>query len=157
CAQQEIGAGCEFADRATGLRQAVCTGAGTAQEVTVRDCLDGGARLSARGGATVRRSWSAGTIPTSPECDIMTTRLVGSFGVLSAITALLAGCATAKPVPLPNGQQGFAIEDCDSMAECYKKAAEVCGGKYEIVGQESGSVGTVTTTGGVIVPQYSLT
>ena len=73
------------------------------------------------------------------------------------IAAMLAGCATAKPVPLPNGQQGFAIEDCDDMAECYKKAAEACGGKYEIVGQGSGSVGTITSTGGVIVPQYSMT
>lgn len=91
----------------------------------------------------------------------MISRPVSFLSVLGAAVAVLAGCATAKPVPLPNGEQGFAIEDCDDMAECYKKAAEACGGKYEIVGQSSGTVGTVSGAGGVVsgvvVPQYGIT
>jgi hypothetical protein len=70
------------------------------------------------------------------------------LGVLG-IAATLAGCATVTPVPLPNGQQGLAIEACDTMATCYKKAAEVCGGKYEIIGEgskTSGASGYVGTT-----------
>ena len=41
------------------------------------------------------------------------------------LALLLVGCVTAKPVPLPNGETGYVIEDCDGMAQCYKKAAEV--------------------------------
>jgi hypothetical protein len=82
----------------------------------------------------------------------------------SAVILILAlnGCATSKPVPLSNGRQGFVIDGCDSMAECYEKASETCGGgKYALIGQGgetipivSGGAGTFTATA---VPQYNLT
>lgn len=79
--------------------------------------------------------------------------------LLGCIVAI-AGCATAKPVPLPNGQQGYAIENCDSMAECYKKAAETCGGKYTLMGNGSEATPVVSSGGGVIsataIHQYNI-
>ena len=76
-----------------------------------------------------------------------------------AVVAL--GCATAKQVPLPNGQQGYVIGDCDDMAECYKKAAETCGGKYALINQSGETVAVMSGAGGVVsgmaVPQYSMT
>jgi hypothetical protein len=82
----------------------------------------------------------------------MTTRLIAFLGAV----AVLAGCATAEPVPLPNGDTGFAIK-CGNMADCYKKAAELCGGKYEIVGQAGGAISGGSGAGGVVTPTYSLT
>ncbi len=77
-----------------------------------------------------------------------------------AYIVALAGCATAKPVPLPDGQQGYAIEDCDSMAECYKKAAETCGGKYTLMGNGSETTPVSTSGGGVVsataIHQYNI-
>lgn len=79
--------------------------------------------------------------------------LIGCIGAV-------AGCATAKPVPLPNGQQGFAIENCDSMAECYKKAAETCGGKYAVIGNGSETTPVVSSGGGIVsataIHQYNI-
>lgn len=56
---------------------------------------------------------------------------------------LLAGCITAKPVALPSGEQGFAI-DCGGpyeVSDCMNKAAEVCRGPYHIVDQSAASGG----------------
>lgn len=76
------------------------------------------------------------------------------------IAGALSGCATAKPVPLPNGQQGYAIEDCDSVSECYEKAAEVCGGPYDVVNQSGETITTVSGAAGVVtaasIPQYAM-
>lgn len=64
---------------------------------------------------------------------------------------LLAACVTQKPVSLPNGSQGYAI-DCSrgnkGISACMNRAAELCGGRYEIVMQESGSNGGVANTFG---------
>lgn len=55
---------------------------------------------------------------------------------------LLAACVTQKPVSLPNGSQGYAI-DCSAgrrdISDCMNRAAELCGGRYAIITQE-GSV-----------------
>jgi hypothetical protein len=81
--------------------------------------------------------------------------------VVVVATDVLTGCATAKEVPLPNGQRGYVIGDCDDMAECYKKAAETCGGKYAVVNQSGETVGVMSGAGGVVsgiaVPQYTMT
>lgn len=74
----------------------------------------------------------------------------------------LAGCATATPVPLPDGKQGFVIDDCDSVAECYKKAAATCsGGKYTLLGQGGETIPMVTGGAGTFtamaIPQHSMT
>jgi hypothetical protein len=69
--------------------------------------------------------------------------------VVYAVTLCLTACATAAPVALPNGTKGYSI-DCSgggfSIADCMNKAAEVCKGSYQIVGQDSAS------TGGVVMP-----
>lgn len=74
---------------------------------------------------------------------------------------ILAGCATAKPIPLPNGHMGFTVDNCDSQAECYKKAFEACQGHaYDVVNSGSEQVGGISGAGGVVtgysVPQYSM-
>lgn len=50
---------------------------------------------------------------------------------------------------LPDGSKGYSI-DCSggayTIADCMNKAAEVCAGAYQIMGQDSAS------TGGVLMP-----
>lgn len=79
--------------------------------------------------------------------------------ILTAVA--LSGCASAKLVPLPDGSTGYVVKNCDDMAECYKKAAEVCGGKYELMDKSGTSVGVVSGAGGYVsgatVPQYTIT
>lgn len=80
--------------------------------------------------------------------------------VISALAAILTGCVTADPVPLPSGRQGYAIEHCHSVSACYKKATEVCGGPYDIVNQHGETITTVSGSGGVVTggsaPMYAL-
>lgn len=76
--------------------------------------------------------------------------------IVTGLAALLAGCATAKPMPLPNGHQGYAIEDCGSVSECYKLAAKTCDGPYDIVNESGGAIGTVSGAGGVVGTAYTL-
>lgn len=70
---------------------------------------------------------------------------------------LVASCATSEPPKgflLPDGRQGYTAW-CNgpghSMATCYALAAEFCGGRYEIVGQDQNSAtrgagGLIATT-----------
>jgi hypothetical protein len=86
---------------------------------------------------------------------------LASISVLLTTLSSIAGCVTAKPVPLPDGRQGFSIENCDSMAQCYRKAADACGGgKYSLVDQGSETVAVATGAAGVFTasasPQYNL-
>ena len=73
-----------------------------------------------------------------------------------ALSLAVAGCVTSRPVALPNGTQGLAI-DCSQgghdIADCMNFAAETCGGPYRIFGQESHSTPTATspTPGQVII------
>jgi hypothetical protein len=80
--------------------------------------------------------------------------------IVTGLAALLAGCATAEPVPLPNGHQGYAIEPCGSVSECYKLAAKTCGGPYDIVNQSGETITTVSGTAGNVssasAPQYAM-
>lgn len=56
------------------------------------------------------------------------------------ISVLVAGCATATKIPLPNNQEGMAIE-CDKPAKCYKKAQEVCPSGFNLVDKSSRNEG----------------
>ena len=64
---------------------------------------------------------------------------------------LLAGCATAMDVGLPDGSAGYSL-NCSGQANwgatwgaCMKKAAEVCKGRgYDILARDQSS-GRVTT------------
>lgn len=80
--------------------------------------------------------------------------------VLALLALALGGCVTAKPIPLPDGSRGYVVDECDSLAVCYRKAAETCGGKYELISEASGSVGNVSGSPAVIgfvIPTYSVT
>ena len=80
--------------------------------------------------------------------------------IVSGLGAILAGCITAKPVPLPSGRQGYAIENCDSVSACYKKSAEVCVGPYDLLSQHGETITTVSGSGGVVTggsaPRYAM-
>lgn len=95
------------------------------------------------------------TAQTSQDVDTMYKAMI-----VSGLAAILAGCATAEPVPLPSGRQGYAIEHCHSVSMCYKKAAEVCGGPYDVVDQHGKTITTVSGSGGVVsggsAPVYAL-
>ncbi len=57
----------------------------------------------------------------------------------------LSGCvATARPVMLPNGMQGLAI-NCGGahrdIADCMNKAAQMCAGPYEMLDRDGGVIG----------------
>jgi hypothetical protein len=70
---------------------------------------------------------------------------------LAVSAASLAGCVTARPVALPNGTQGYAIRcpgAARDIADCMNKAAEVCGGKYEILDREGNVVGGAAIASG---------
>ena len=61
---------------------------------------------------------------------------------------LLAGCVTQKPLYLPDGRQGYAIEcsgNGQTWNECFQRAGEICkGAGYQVVNQ-NGDAGTVVT------------
>lgn len=70
---------------------------------------------------------------------------------------LLTGCVTTKPVSLPSGHQGFAV-NCPGAArdisDCMNEAARVCGGPYQVLDQNSESHGGAFVpvgSGGVFV------
>lgn len=69
------------------------------------------------------------------------------LAILSA--GVLSACVTARPVALPNGTQGYAIE-CPGAArdisDCMNKAAQVCGGAYNVLDREGNVVGGAVTS-----------
>ena len=69
----------------------------------------------------------------------------------------LSGCAIAKQVPLPDGTAGYAISACRDPAACYRKAAKVCDGKYEILSESSGTSGGIAGGFGAIGSHYTMT
>jgi hypothetical protein len=64
------------------------------------------------------------------------------------VTVALTGCVTARPVSLPNGTKGLAI-NCPGAArdigDCMNEAARVCGGKYQILDRDGAVVGGAAT------------
>jgi hypothetical protein len=75
--------------------------------------------------------------------DQINGRCVALLGALAA-AASLCGCVTERPVALPNGTQGYAI-NCPGaardIADCMNEAAKVCGGKYQILDRDGNVVG----------------
>lgn len=79
-------------------------------------------------------------------------------GVLSAValtvalSMTLSGCVTSRPVALPNGTEGLAI-DCSrarNIADCMNYAAEKCGGPYRVFGQENRKVPHASGSGDMV-------
>lgn len=74
-----------------------------------------------------------------------------------ALSVTLAGCVTSRPVGLPNGAQGLAV-DCSQMgadiADCMNYAAKKCGGPYRILARENYSSANEDTTspGTLLIP-----
>lgn len=71
------------------------------------------------------------------------------FGALATSLALSGCVVPSRPVSLPNGAQGLAI-DCSGgffdIADCMNHAAEHCGGPYHIISKEEHSTPTTITT-----------
>lgn len=73
--------------------------------------------------------------------------------LLKAVTSILclnlAACATAEIINGPDGTP-HQLVTCGDVKGCYEKAAEVCGGKYQIVNTSNhvsgGAQSTSTTT-----------
>jgi len=58
--------------------------------------------------------------------------------ILALSTVALAGCSTPrKPIPLPNGGQGFSVSCINDQETCYKDAATTCKGPYELTDRTS--------------------
>ena len=67
---------------------------------------------------------------------------------------LVASCASGPDsFPLPDGRVGYSTS-CNgsaiSISSCYRDAAKICGGKYEIIGTD-GSASSLATNG-VLLP-----
>ena len=64
--------------------------------------------------------------------------------MLYCAVLMLSACSSGPPkgFPLPDGRTGYQAR-CDgsanSITSCYRHAAEVCGGKYEVVGEDKSS------------------
>ena len=64
---------------------------------------------------------------------------------------LVASCASGPPksFPLPDGRAGYSVEcngSANNIASCYRYAAEICKGEYELVGEDTSS-GMVAVNG----------
>jgi len=56
--------------------------------------------------------------------------------IVLGVALAIGGCVTVKPVALPSGKAGHLIS-CSDSAQCMNKAAEICGGPYEIIQTQS--------------------
>lgn len=66
--------------------------------------------------------------------------------VVAAGAFILAGCITSRPVTLPNGAEGLAINcpgTARDIADCMNRAGKECGGPYRILTREGGTVTAV--------------
>ncbi len=66
-----------------------------------------------------------------------------------SLLLVLAGCAapkaSVKPVPTPNGVEGYHVScdgSIDDWATCYAGAAQACGGKFSVVDRNESSTPT---------------
>lgn len=59
------------------------------------------------------------------------------------VLLVLAGCVSDRPITLPNGAKGYAIS-CPGtrrdIGDCMNRAAEVCGGPYDVVTQDGSTI-----------------
>lgn len=55
---------------------------------------------------------------------------------------LAAGCTHARGFVGPDGERGYVVKcgGWNSMASCYNRASEVCGGKYRVANQSEAFV-----------------
>ena len=64
--------------------------------------------------------------------------------IFCVFSIAIAGCVAPKPVSLPDGAKGLAI-DCsgtaNTWASCMNDAAKACNGPYKVISQDGGSSG----------------
>ena len=77
--------------------------------------------------------------------------------IVGLAALLVAGCVTVKQVPLPQGQSGYTVSNCRDMAACYRKAAQVCGGNYDLFTPPPGNKVEVLTGNSMFQGQYAIT
>ena len=69
-------------------------------------------------------------------------RIMKSILKIILVSTILAGCANANMITLPNGQSGFTI-NCSgtavSISKCYEKAGTVCPNGYDIISSHNQS------------------
>jgi len=61
-----------------------------------------------------------------------------------ALAVILTGCVTERPVSLPNGTQGWAVQcpgAAHDISDCMNEAARICGGRYQILDRDGSTVG----------------
>ncbi len=74
----------------------------------------------------------------------MTDKIIKNFSeelemrFIFAFAFIFVGC-TSSPgtVRLPNGQVGYSVKCYFDIDKCYNRAAEICGGAYEVVNSSS--------------------
>lgn len=73
------------------------------------------------------------------------------FLVLACLSLTACPHAPATPIPAKNGKQAFFIEcfgGLNSWTTCYKKANEVCGGKYTVLSKNQGKEASFSSAAG---------
>lgn len=80
---------------------------------------------------------------------------------VTILVAFLSACSTSKPVILPDGRTGHAVEcngTMNSIAGCYEAAGKACPAGYDIIDsqQERGAAALPDGAGGLsVVPTAS--
>lgn len=79
---------------------------------------------------------------------------MGTYSKILAVSLLslhIAGCATARKMTTPDGNEGYYIK-CDgtavSMDVCYRKASDLCPNGYKIIDKNNES--------GVVINPYTI-
>lgn len=81
--------------------------------------------------------------------------------IIIAASVLLSACIITSEFPLPDGRTAYQLTNCKDQAWCARKAAKICGGRYEVVNEGERQYSTVSSGGGVTtgfsIPQHELT
>lgn len=68
---------------------------------------------------------------------------------IAATAALVAGCVPVpRPVSLPDGSTGYSVRCHRDIGNCMNEAAQVCGGKYQILDRDGDVIGSAVMPAG---------
>jgi hypothetical protein len=74
----------------------------------------------------------------------------------SAMALLLCGCIFTSQFPLPDGSNGYQLTNCKDTAWCARKAAKICGGRYEVISEGERQYVTGNSSTVIAVPQHEM-
>jgi hypothetical protein len=77
--------------------------------------------------------------------------------IILTLAILLTACTVAREASLPDGTKGFVISKCKDLSYCYNRAAELCGGKYEVLNQNTKSEGVLGNGYGALETRQEIT